>query len=530
MGTAARFLELLYGDLEDGAVALWRSDTKKSQFIRPGHWEEADSFASQKCDAYFGVGVQARALGPSNRGKASSVIAIPGLWADFDLSGKPHEGKTDGKKYPPRATVEHALKQLPVPPSVVVSTGYGLHPYWLFQEPWSLDDPERAEAHSIERGWLHLIKRKLGEYELDMVHDLARVMRLPGSIHQKTGRTVEVDRWDCPRYSIDDFRPFALEIVTAAPRDMDSPMPVEMPFLRWVALLDNSPEFKKTWDRKRTEFSSQSEYDLSLASQLASAGWSDSEIVSALRNHRIRYGENVEKLDRHDYVASTLQKARSGHHMAVADLHKALSEPASDKPDNDRQRLLDAISRAIGVEVDGWLQSGRERALGTLRLRDGREIVIGPIEKVRESPKLMADRLCVEIQHEMDVPLKKWPAVRQALTKIVEVVETKGEERTRTAVMAMIRDYVFNGLDTMGAGADQRQVAVSEGRPFVDGDTVHLSLPELMRHMAIKSTEKLDRSTVINVLRQEGFQTEDVCYRRGEKVSRKTYWHGTLDE
>lgn len=78
-------------------------------------------------------------------------------------------------------------------------------------------------------------------------------------------------------------------------------------------LLAKNQQFKRTWERKRDkELSSQSEYDMALASFARRAGWSDQEIINLLVQHR-RDGGDTEKISRLDYYVTTLAKvARTG--------------------------------------------------------------------------------------------------------------------------------------------------------------------------------------------------------------------------
>ena len=56
------------------------------------------------------------------------------------------------------------------------------------------------------------------------------------------------------------------------------PPATALPQAKLDALLANNPRFKATWERRRPELPSQSEYDLALACAAVAAGWSDAEI------------------------------------------------------------------------------------------------------------------------------------------------------------------------------------------------------------------------------------------------------------
>jgi len=79
-----------------------------------------------------------------------------------------------------------------------------------------------------------------------------------------------------------------------------------------VALMENSPKFKRSLQKKRTNFKngdqSPSVYDLSIAAYAMQSQWSDQEIVDLLIMNRRRWGLDL-KL-RADYYKRTLEKVR----------------------------------------------------------------------------------------------------------------------------------------------------------------------------------------------------------------------------
>jgi hypothetical protein len=130
-------------------------------------------------DLWFGVGLRYQNLG-GRRGGKQDVAAFTGLWLDVDIEGPGHA--TDE---PQPVDVEDALSLLddhPVPPSLVVHSGGGLQPYWLFDhyrpaadvEPLLAPWHELWAARAAERGWA-----------LDNVSEAAREMRVPGSWNWK---------------------------------------------------------------------------------------------------------------------------------------------------------------------------------------------------------------------------------------------------------------------------------------------------------------------------------------------------------
>lgn len=101
----------------------------------------------QDRDVYFGLALQDRAAAlrlarrekPRARachvrGFSESATAIPGLWIDVDFKAPVHHERN----LPPdlRAALS-LLEVVPHEPTLVVHSGFGIHAYWLFREPWA---------------------------------------------------------------------------------------------------------------------------------------------------------------------------------------------------------------------------------------------------------------------------------------------------------------------------------------------------------------------------------------------------------
>ena len=79
-----------------------------------------------------------------------------------------------------REVAQSLLEQCELPPTLIIDSGNGLHPYWLLLAP--CDDADRIEA----------ARRKLQDLTAsDAVHDAARVMRLPNTHNSKRGQWQE---------------------------------------------------------------------------------------------------------------------------------------------------------------------------------------------------------------------------------------------------------------------------------------------------------------------------------------------------
>ncbi len=219
MNSSLRFLEALYGDDAPGFLPLCTPNGGwfKTRWVPARDLDrvtrEAARLARTK-DVYFGLGLHPEALGEGRRGVAAHVIAIPGFWADIDIKAEFRKKKD----LPP--TESDALKMLeaiPLPPTLIVHSGYGLQAWYLFGELWIFEnEEERKEAQDLSCRFQTTLKVKAAEYgwSMDSTHDISRVLRTPGSYNRKLEPVeVRVLRHDEDnRCNPQDFEPYLLEM------------------------------------------------------------------------------------------------------------------------------------------------------------------------------------------------------------------------------------------------------------------------------------------------------------------------------
>jgi putative DNA primase/helicase len=188
---AQGFLLELFGAAAAGSyIHLWTLKDKRSHWISVEHLGEqqrllANLTGSAAGNVYVGVALAPRAFGPYQRLKAQEAAGIVGLWADIDVLGPAHKGQA----LPPTPGDAVALAHsLGITPSVLVESGHGVQPWWLFSDPWHFrDDREREEAQALAQRWQAALARQAAArgWELDATHDLARLLRLPGTWNDK---------------------------------------------------------------------------------------------------------------------------------------------------------------------------------------------------------------------------------------------------------------------------------------------------------------------------------------------------------
>lgn len=128
-------------------------------------------------------------LEPGKRGGAADTAALPALWADLDIAGPGHAEQG----LPPN---EDAARQIITTsglpePTLWIHSGGGLYPIWLLADPTIVQDKQQlTRLKELSAGWQRIIEHaaaKLGWRYGRGVGDLARVLRIPGTVNRKAG-------------------------------------------------------------------------------------------------------------------------------------------------------------------------------------------------------------------------------------------------------------------------------------------------------------------------------------------------------
>lgn len=163
---------------------------------------------------FFGVGKRS-----GKGGSKEDVLSMPAVWADIDT----------GKLGLDWKSVARHLYDKPkfVRPSAIIHSGNGLHAYWYLNEQFVLDGS--AEIEHVEKISAKVQRAMASDY----VHDVSRVMRLPGTYNNKNrGKPsrafiVYSDWWD--RYDLDQidkaFTGLTMQIEGVKPVEKESTDP-----------------------------------------------------------------------------------------------------------------------------------------------------------------------------------------------------------------------------------------------------------------------------------------------------------------
>jgi hypothetical protein len=321
------FLVALWGERPPGVICLWRLRDKSSHWLR--NPAGASVIAAGEADMYTGVCLAGQFQDHASRMRLNGAVALAGLWLDIDVDGGP-DGKTGGVPHKHNAL---GLVGKLLEPTLIVDSGYGIHAWYLFDEPWrfaTVEERERAALASVQFYELHRrILRGYG-WGLDHTHDLTRLLRLPGTVNAKGGlsRPVAMVLGDGPRVA----RERILDLCDTAGRFTTGYAAVPLPGLGvhasaasaadhelLEAIREADASLAATLDHVGHPGWSQSEWDLSLASLLWAAGWSEQRVADAIVAHRRAWkGAGDPKALRVGYLERTIARAKTVSNEAAA--------------------------------------------------------------------------------------------------------------------------------------------------------------------------------------------------------------------
>lgn len=168
--------------------------------------EAAVRYADEGWDVYCGLCTTDTAPDKYHRATKDLITGKTAVWSDLDIQGGNH------KKTNLSPDFETVKSFLPIPPSMIINSGYGGHPYWFFDEIQRITDENRQEAEQLNTDFLSIVRHRAGQYSnaVDFVGDLTHILRVPGTFNYKLGtdhpKPVYIVENNGIRYSVSDFR------------------------------------------------------------------------------------------------------------------------------------------------------------------------------------------------------------------------------------------------------------------------------------------------------------------------------------
>jgi hypothetical protein len=123
------------------------------------------------------------------RGRRSDVVALAAFVLDIDTAAPPGAHKTANELLPKNEDdVLAILEVAPEIPSLIVHSGYGYQPWWVFSEPiWCKTGPDRKRAQDAYKKFEEpFLKRAKGlGFHMDSTASIEHEFRLPGTLNAK---------------------------------------------------------------------------------------------------------------------------------------------------------------------------------------------------------------------------------------------------------------------------------------------------------------------------------------------------------
>lgn len=541
-GDPVAFLRTLWPDDDTpGYLVLWWRENKHCEFV-PVHAIETvvPRLLEQRgnVNVYFGMGLQSRSLSHTQRGTEATVCAVPGLWADLDTDAG-HMGTGTRKTYPP--TKQDVLTLLaegqPAPPTFVVDSGNGIHAYWLAREPWTLENQaERIRAKLAVRG-LEVRLRSVAitkGWTTDSVHDIARVMRIPGTINRKEGLPDQPCRILSASESVynpSDFDGWVPEGVTARPElqqelvggDFTIKCDANVPEAVHVLCRDTTdPRFDRSWKRTRTDITdtSASGWEASLCTLMVSAipGIDNQTLMDMCASmRRLNNDSKTPRQKGLHYYENLFRFARN--HRGQRDT-QAIRELAQEQAATDEEERIEEV-RETGTQLDHLrrelplpgleriIKRGKEGARYFLVMRDGTEIAMGAVDEFRAWPKFqnkLADalkRMIGPSRRPADRGPGAWHPLVSMMIEVSEEQDIGEEGDSHGVLMTRLEEYARIKLPKVtDEEPDQKKHAVHRAAPYVGDQRLHVNGTDFMGWLEAKEKRRRDPSDVRAFLRR----------------------------
>src|SRR5215813_8417253 len=224
------FLRLLFGEDAPDFLVVWTRQDKQARWLPASDLEAASRLAEQLAathDVYCGVALQDKAAAiakwrqenpdvrgePTTRGYSETTRALLGLWVDVDVRSPTHKAVN----LPPnKVAALDLIREFPFAPTIIVDSGYGLQAWWLFRELWVFENEvDRQAAQALARRFLATLQAngRVHGWQIDPTSDLARVLRLPGTVNRKREpvRVQVIELNETYRYNPSDFEPYLID-------------------------------------------------------------------------------------------------------------------------------------------------------------------------------------------------------------------------------------------------------------------------------------------------------------------------------
>ena len=336
---AQKFADLLHGQLDpanDGLVAYMvkHHTTNRIQTHYAPPRSLPFALRQQRDETHYWQSVCTfRETG--SRGKETALV-VPAVWADID----PPKDLDDKELEAWQDETYVRLSTFSLLPSIVVFSGRGWHGYWLLVQPLRLEGEDRIHNAAL----IEALNRKLANcLDGDAVADLARVMRIPGTVNPKNGAVCRIVSSNGPIYQLESLADgLGINEIHLEPAPPLETKIQRDPPNRGIKRLPGRPKLGVTLRDLRTlpswarnlviggawrsrgrylkpggEGIDRSRADMAAVGEMIRSGWSDKRIFAVFKHPRWLIGDRFRDLWENegssravDYLERTIKKAK----------------------------------------------------------------------------------------------------------------------------------------------------------------------------------------------------------------------------
>lgn len=524
------FFEALWGGKPENLwILTWTSADKRSVWFKTP--EKAANHAAGKTDCYVGCGLRGKSHGTGERGGSDDVVGIPGVWMDVDFQDA---AAHKGDKYPADAEAALAFLEtdLELKPSLVVHSGHGIQAWWLFAEPWIFDgEPERKQAAELSEAWQSFVFARGAKHgwRLDKTADLARVLRIPGTINGKA-EPVEVRL----------LKRLGGGYLTTDVWNVAGLVPEELRHLR------NGADEKKGWERFRDRETEQGSRNIDLTSALGkvvkeirdvesesgrAAGW-----VAALA-----IGRSFDPpLDENEILSTfrSLVRAEVRDRAAEAAADEAESRLIQSAPEmaeskGGEKKLIDEAKKKLGnLPISAVYKIGASDSVYTIILENGTRLEIGDLTNQTRVRKLIMDGTKrTGVVSLPPIKGQEWAKVCALLVAASIEVESPDSE-----MPARAKEWLDSYLAKKACAPETNWTSAVPGRgPFVKDGLLHVAISSMANYLGREYPTANDVA-IRKALASIGYRYQDISARveqgddKPSRVFTRGYWKGPHPE
>jgi hypothetical protein len=336
------------------------------------------------------------------------------------------------------------------------------------------------------------------------------------------------------RYSPDDFEAYTLAPAIAAAVNPSAAVveigpltlqaDAEPPLKLFIELLDSSPKFKATFERRRKDIQDQSPsaYDMALVNAAVRAGWTDQQTANLIIYGRREHSLDVEKALRSDYIPTMLRKVRQGiaQDEAAEVLEDRYAEQRATGAPREipREELLELVRRALEINIIRLTRYGEENPDYEL-VTDQGTVMLGKVEGLISHARL---RNAIAVSggcYIREFTRPRWRAVAQALLDLCETEDT-GDGTTDQGQLQVWLDGYLRSRDL----AEQNEAAILAREPFLRQGGAWVFLDSWSHWIFTRSGEHISAKWLAREMRRFGSRPVVIGVTLGGKRTSREVW------